>query len=184
MGLGPRLVDVADHEQDAGQLPFAQLRLEAFDAAAIGLRDLLADTLAQLGIEAVLGNISERGDEAVVAIAPHEHARARTVEQVENATRDAQQLLARHLPKFLARIGFYDLAQRLGIVPASGKTRLRHHPIGLAPQHRNVARWLGEAFAGEQADEAHFADRLAFCVVALDADIIGGGAPVHARADG
>ncbi len=39
IGLGPRLVDVADHEQDARQLAFAQLRLEALDHAAIGARD-------------------------------------------------------------------------------------------------------------------------------------------------
>ena len=70
----------------------------------------------------------------------------------------------------------------LALWPPGAKPAWLHHPIGLAAQHRNVARRLGEALAGEEADEADFADRFAFIVVALDADIVGRGAAVDARA--
>ena len=118
IGIGAGLVDVADHEQHARELAFAQLRREAFHLTAKGAGDRLADALAQFGIEAILRNIGERGDEAVEAVAAHEHARARAVEQVQNAARGVQQFFARDLPELFARIIFDDLAQRLGVVAA------------------------------------------------------------------
>ena len=182
IGLSASFINLVNDEEHPRQLAFAKLRLVALDFAAIGGGDGLADLFADARVVAIFRNVSERGDEAVEAVAADEHAGARTIEQMQDAACDVQQLLARHLPELFARIIFDDLAQRLGVVTARRKAGLVQHPFSLAAQHRNVARRLGERLAREQADETDFADGFALVVVALDADIVGGGAAVHACA--
>src|SRR5690606_15318717 len=159
-----------------------QLRLEALNRAAISARDRLPDAFTQRRIETILRYIGERGDKAVETVAAGEHAGARAIQQVQDAARDRQQLLARHLPQLFAWIVFDDLAQRLRVVPARREACLLHHPFGLVAQHRDVARRLGETLACEEANEVNFADRLPVLVVALEADRVASPPPMNARA--
>ena len=182
IGLRARLVDLPNDEKYARELAFAKLRLKALDFAAIGGGDGLADLFADARVVSILRNVGERRDEAIEAIATDKDACTRAIEQMQDSAGDVQQLFARHLPELFARIIFDDLAQRLGVVTAGRETGLVQHPFGFATQHWNIARRFGERLAGEQADETDFADRFALVVIALDADIISGGAAVDARA--
>ncbi len=156
-------------------------RVVGRDMAAERLGELAPDRLAQLRVVALARDVEQHGQETVERVVAHEELHARPVGEVQDAERDAQQLVFRRLEQLVARIGLQDVGEPHLVVAAGRQVGLGHDPVDLAPDQRHVAHRLVVGLGGEEADEAHLAARLAVWAVAAHADVVHVGAAVHHR---
>ncbi len=173
---GPVEADMIGHAGECGGI---KARLEiGHRTAERGLQER-GDLLAQLGIIGLARDIDDGGDEAVELVAAQENARARPANQVQRAAQHGRQRLGGGLEQLIARPGLDQVHQRLGIVPARTRTGIGDDLGRPLAHQRNGARGLVIGLGREQAEEARLTVHAAAFVIMLDADIVGGHAPVH-----
>ena len=185
---------------DAGKVDFAPIvRVGADDhvhACMIGVGDLhlrfnvaatetlehdLFDALAHLSAVAIARYVDEERIEALKRIAPGEEAHGAPLVQVDDAARNADQILHRRLEEFVAGIGFEHVQHGFGVVALRVESKVADHALDLLAQHRDFAR--AELIGGRrpQAEKAMFAGHFAARAEALHADIVEIGRAMHAR---
>ena len=106
--------------------------------AAPGARHDLARPLLHVGAVAIAWRIQQHGHEAVEGVGTREQADPRPVVEMQDALRNAVELVLVNLEQLIARISLHDVAEPLasvgaGIVAGAGK-----HVLHLAADQRHI----------------------------------------------
>ena len=169
----------ANGELNPGQHRLREVGNE-FDVFGVqAVQHHLLDFQTQLGVVDVSGEERQTGHELAIDIFAHEQLDAAPLLDVENVFGDFQQLVGFDLEQLIAGIEGQDLLQFLARVVVAEETGTLHHALDLAPQQRDFVRPLVVNPRRVQAEEAPFADHLAFAVELLDRDVIRVGRAVN-----
>ena len=168
------------------QVHLGQRRLTEHDRAVhvLALQGVLEhgfDAQAHIGVEAFARQVHQRGDETAVLVTAQEQAAAHALLQAQHAHGGAEQFVLAGLEQLFARQGFQDVAQGLAAVAARCQAGLAHHVFVALAHQRDFPRAAVVGAGGEQAQEALFADDLAFGVEFQHADVIHVAGAMHAR---
>ena len=184
IGIRRFALGAADDEVHAHQRAFRKERIEGTHLAIERRCEIIADQRPDPAVVALARNVNEDRDKAVEAVAPRQHAHARTLAELKDGKRELIEQVFVDLEQFVARIGLQHIDQRLAGMARRLEAGTADDVVGLAPQIGNGAHRPRIGSRGEQPADAVFADQLAVPVETLDADIIHVDAAMHRRAQG
>jgi len=180
--IGRRAVAPADDEVHAHQRAFGKERIERADMTLVDVGQIVADRLAGVAAVKIPRHEDEHRHEAIEAVAPWQHAHARSLVELQDRQAEAIERVLVDLKQLVTRIGLQHIDQGLAGMSVGIEARAPHHGVDLAAQIRDGAGRARIGGRGEQADDADLAGEAAVAVEPLDPDIVHVDTPVYARA--
>ncbi|MDZ7712920.1 MAG: hypothetical protein U5L06_07305 [Rhodovibrio sp.] len=165
----------------ARQHGLGQVGVERRDLAVEGLRQDALEAQPQVGVVPVAGHEHQAGDEPLERVLAGEQRDPLALLQVQDAHRDAVEVVLADLEQLVARVVLQDVQQRLAVVAVRAEAALLQHPVDLAAQQRDLARRARIGGGGEQPGDQLLAGDVAVIVERLDRERVQMDRPVHGR---
>ncbi len=150
------------------------LAVEAFE------HDLL-DALSHFGAVAVTGNVDEARIKTMVRVATRQYAHRPAFVEVDDPTRNADQVIDARLKQLVPRIRLEHIEDGLAVVPVRIEAEVLDDFFHFAAQDWNVTRTSVVSARSPQSEKPVFTADSAAIVESLDADIVQVFAAMHGR---
>src|SRR5262249_3111241 len=147
-------------------------RIKGAHAPIIGLRQIVADTLADVAVITVARRENQNRGKSVEAIAARQDAYPRTLVELQGRHGKTKQRDVIELEQFVARIGFEHIDQRLAGMAFGIEPGACQHSLDLAPQVGDRTNRPRINRRGEQTYDAKLADGLPVCTKLLHPYIV------------